>query len=46
MGDIIDAIAHRDERRDLGWTEEADLADANAIPMQWYLRGDFAARAG
>jgi len=43
MGDIIDAIAHRDERRDLGWTEEAELADANEIPMKWYLRGDFAA---
>jgi len=43
MGDIIDAIAHRDERRDLGWTEEAELADANELPMKWYLRGDFAA---
>lgn len=43
MGDIIDAIAHRNERRDLGWTEEAELADANELPMKWYLRGEFAA---
>ena len=43
MGDIIDAVAHRDVRRDLGWTEEAELADANEIPMKWYLRGEFSA---
>ncbi len=43
MGDIIDAIAHRDQRRDLGWTEEADLFDADQLPMKWYLRGAFSA---
>ena len=43
MGDIIDAIQNRGKRHGLGWTEEADLANADEIPMKWYLRGAFAA---
>ena len=41
MGDIIDAIQHRDKRRDLGWSEAAELADTDELPMKWYLRGSF-----
>ena len=41
MGDIIDAIQHRDKRRDLGWSEAAELADSDELPMKWYLRGSF-----
>ncbi len=41
MGDIMDAIRNRGKRHDLGWTEEADLANADEIPMKWYLRGEF-----
>ena len=43
MGDIIDAIQNRGKRHGLGWTEEADLANADEILMKWYLRGAFAA---
>lgn len=43
MGDIIDALAHREKRRDLGWTEPADLAGEDEIKMKWYLRGAFTA---
>ena len=43
MGDVIDAIQHREKRRELGWSESADLADSALLPMRWYLRGDFTA---
>lgn len=43
MGDVIDAIQHREKRRELGWSECADLADSALLPMKWYLRGDFTA---
>ena len=43
MGDVIDAIQHREKRRELGWSESADLADSALLPMKWYLRGDFTA---
>ena len=28
IGDVIDAVAHREKRRDLGWSESADLANS------------------
>ncbi|MBE6963581.1 MAG: homoserine dehydrogenase [Ruminococcaceae bacterium] len=43
MGDVIDAIQHREKRRDLGWSESADLFPSEELVMQWYLRGDFSA---
>ena len=41
MGDVLDAIQHRQKRRDLGWSQGADLVSATQLPMRWYLRGDF-----
>ena len=41
MGDVIDAVQHREKRRDLGWSQGAELVRASALPMKWYLRGDF-----
>ena len=41
IGDVIDAVAHRAKRRDLGWSEPADLANPAELPMKWYLRGGF-----
>ena len=38
---MIDAVAHREKRRDLGWSEPADLADPAELVMKWYLRGAF-----
>ena len=41
MGDILDALQHREKRRNLGWNESAPLADFSELPMKWYLRGGF-----
>jgi homoserine dehydrogenase len=41
IGDVIDAVAHREKRRDLGWSESADLANPAELAMKWYLRGEF-----
>ena len=41
MGDIIDAIQHREKRRELGWSESADLLPSSELSMKWYLRGAF-----
>ena len=44
LGDVLDALAHREKRRDLGWSREADLVDLESgLPLYWYLRGDFTA---
>ena len=43
IGDVIDAVAHREKRRDLGWSESADLANPAELAMKWYLRGEFSA---
>ena len=45
MGDIMDALQHRAKRRDLGWSESADLAGFDELVMPWYLRGNFDAPA-
>jgi hypothetical protein len=45
MGDIIDAIQHREKRRELGWSESADLLPSAELSMKWYLRGGFNAAA-
>lgn len=45
MGDIIDAVQHREKRRELGWSESADLLPSAELPMKWYLRGSFDAEA-
>ena len=39
MGDVIDALQHREKRRDLGWSESAPLAGFDELSMRWYLRG-------
>jgi hypothetical protein len=41
MGDVIDAIQHREKRRDLGWSEPAALVNTDELLMKWYLRGNF-----
>lgn len=46
MGDVMDAVQHREKRRELGWSESAELADFAALSMKWYLRGDFPAPEG
>ena len=46
MGDVMDALQHRAKRRDLGWSESADLADFGELSMKWYLRGEFAPPEG
>ena len=43
IGDVIDAVAHREKRRDLGWSESAELANSAELAMKWYLRGEFSA---
>ena len=46
MGDVMDAVQHRTKRRELGWSESAELADFAGLSMKWYLRGDFPAPEG
>ena len=47
MGDVLDALEHREKRRDLGWSQGADLVDLDSgLPLYWYLRGDFAPPPG
>lgn len=43
MGDVLDVIEHRAKRRNLGWNEDAQLADVRGLSMKWYLRGEFSA---
>lgn len=44
MGDVLDALEHREKRRNLGWSQGADLVDLDRdLPLYWYLRGDFTA---
>lgn len=44
MGDVLDALEHREKRRNLGWSQGADLVDLDSdLPLYWYLRGDFTA---
>lgn len=44
MGDVLDALEHREKRRNLGWNGDAALVDLETeLPLYWYLRGDFAA---
>jgi homoserine dehydrogenase len=39
MGDIIDALQHRAKRRELGWSQPANLADFDKdVALRWYLR--------
>ena len=45
MGDVLDVIDHRAKRRNLGWSQGAELAAIEEIPMKWYLRGEFDAAA-
>lgn len=47
MGDVLDALEHREKRRNLGWSQGADLVDLDSdLPLYWYLRGDFTAPPG
>ncbi len=46
MSDVIDALQHRVRRRNLGWSESAELAGPDQLSMRWYLRGDFPVPAG
>ena len=44
MGDVLDALEHREKRRNLGWSQGVDLVDLDSdLPLYWYLRGDFTA---
>ena len=43
MGDVLDVITHRSNRRRIGWNEDAQLADVKELSMKWYLRGEFSA---
>lgn len=45
-GNVIDALQHREKRRNLGWGEGGDLADTGELSMCWYLRGGFAVPQG
>ena len=45
MGDVMDALQHREKRRSLDWSESAELTDLDELVMPWYLRGDFPAPA-
>ena len=46
MGDVIDVLNHRNNRRDIDWSEPAQLADMETeVSLYWYLRGDFEAPA-
>ncbi len=38
IGDVIDAVTHREKRRNLGWSEPADLADPGLLPARRYFR--------
>lgn len=41
VGDVVDALLHRERRRKIGWSEEADLVDFETeLPLYWYLRGE------
>ena len=42
MGDVLDVLDHREKRRNIGWSQGADLAAVEDLPMRWYLRGSFA----
>ena len=45
MGDVLDALAHRERRRNLGWSRDAVLADPESeLAMPWYIRGEGPAR--
>ena len=41
LSDVMDTIRHRERRRNLGWSQSADLVAADDLVMRWYLRGDF-----
>lgn len=44
VGDVVDALLHRNSRRAIGWGEAAELADFETeLPLYWYLRGGFTA---
>ena len=47
MGDVLDALAHRAKRRDLGWSESAPLIrQEQDLPLFWYLRSESAPEGG
>ena len=47
MGDIMDALAHRAKRRNLGWSEPAALIDREKeLSVRWYFRGGEAPDGG
>lgn len=43
LGDVIDALVHREQRRELDWSQPAELADPTSLMTGWYLRGGFSA---
>ena len=43
LSDVMDAIAHRSKRRNLDWSQSAQMVSASELPMSWYLRGAFSA---
>ncbi len=46
MGDVIDALDHREKRRNISWSECAQLAELDGeVALYWYLRGALEAPA-
>ena len=41
LSDVMDALNHRSQRRNLNWSQSAELVHADELPMKWYLRGAF-----
>ena len=41
VGDIMDALQHRERRRPLGWDQPAELVDAGELKCPWFIRGGF-----
>ena len=47
VGDIMDALEHRAKRRELGWSQPAELIQLETeLPLYWYLRGELTPPAG
>ena len=39
MGDVVDAVRHKNSPRGIGWTDAPlALGDPDTIPSRWYIR--------
>jgi len=39
VGDVLDALQHRERRRPLGWDESAELVSTLELELPWMIRG-------